>query len=76
MPRWPRDDGWSGVTIGWTVAATLLGGILVWGGIGYLIDRLVGVEGPFVVLGVILGAAGGTYVVYLRYGRSDGKGDG
>jgi F0F1-type ATP synthase assembly protein I len=76
MPRSNSSDGWSGVGIGWSITATLLGGILVWGGIGFLVDRLVGWEGPFVVLGALLGAGGGIYVVYLRYGRGNDGGDG
>jgi hypothetical protein len=26
----------------------------------------------FLAIGVILGAAGGTYIVYLRYGKGEG----
>jgi F0F1-type ATP synthase assembly protein I len=68
------NDGWSGVGVGWGIAATMLGGILVWGGVGYLIDRLVGTSGVFVVPGMLLGAGGATYIVYLRHGRGD-RGD-
>jgi F0F1-type ATP synthase assembly protein I len=60
---------------GWTIASTLLGGILVWGGIGYLVDRLVGTESVFTVIGFLLGAIGGIYVVYLRYGKEGRGGD-
>lgn len=58
--------------VGWAVTATLIAGILVWGGIGALVDRLVGTDNIFVALGVVLGAASGVYLVYLRYGRGDG----
>ena len=61
--------------LGWTITATLVGGIFACGGIGYLVDRLVGTEHVFTAIGFVLGAAGGIYAVYLRYGRGDG-GDG
>jgi F0F1-type ATP synthase assembly protein I len=54
---------------GMTIASTMLAGMLVWGGLGYLLDRLVWSERVFTALGIILGAAGGGYIVYLRYGR-------
>jgi F0F1-type ATP synthase assembly protein I len=70
-----RGDAWSGVGIGWSVTATMIAGILVWGGLGYLLDRLVGTTHVFVTIGVILGAGCGVYLVYLRYGRGDGGGN-
>lgn len=56
---------------GWAITATLIAGILTWGGIGYLIDRLAGTDRVFVALGFVVGAAGGIYLVHLRWGRSD-----
>jgi len=67
-----RGDAWSGMGIGWSITATMIAGILVWGGFGYLVDRLVGTTNVFLALGVILGAGGGVYLVYLRYGRGEG----
>jgi len=57
---------------GWGVTATMIGGILAWGGVGYLVDRLAGTQRVFAAIGIVLGAAGGVYLVYLRYGRGDG----
>ena len=54
---------------GWAVTSTLVAGITVWGGIGYLVDRLVGTDQVFIAFGIVLGAAGGIYIVYLRYGK-------
>jgi F0F1-type ATP synthase assembly protein I len=68
-------DAWAGVGIGWGITATMIAGIVVWGGLGYLIDRLAGTSRVFFAIGIILGAVAGTYIVYLRYGRGqDGKG--
>ena len=64
-----RDGAWAGLGTGWTITSTLLAGIAVWGGVGYLVDRLAGTSGVFVAVGILLGAAGGIYIVYLRYGK-------
>jgi F0F1-type ATP synthase assembly protein I len=66
-----RGTGWSGVATGWAITSTMLAGMLVWGGIGYLADRLIWSSRAFTAIGVVLGAACGTYLVYLRYGRDD-----
>lgn len=39
------------------------------GGIGYLLDSLFGIHKVFLPIGIVLGGAGGVYIVYLRYGR-------
>ena len=59
---------------GWGISATMLAGVLFWGGVGFFVDRWVGSRPVFFVLGMIGGAAGATYIVYLRYGRGDGGG--
>lgn len=67
-------DSWGGMSTGVTISATMLSGILVWGAIGYLIDRLAGTDRIFTGMGMIVGAAAATYLVYLRYGREPGGG--
>jgi F0F1-type ATP synthase assembly protein I len=71
-----RDDAWSGMGTGWAISATLLGGMLAWGGVGYLIDRLLGTVHVFTAIGFVLGGIGAIYVVYLKYGGGDGGDDG
>jgi ATP synthase protein I len=66
-----RNNGWSGMGTGFTIASTLLAGMLVWGGLGYLLDRLLWEPKVLTGLGIIVGAAAGGYIVYLRYGRSE-----
>jgi ATP synthase protein I len=44
-------------------------GIAVWGGVGFLVDRLVWSRLVFTGIGIVLGAAAGIYIVYLRHGR-------
>src|ERR671918_1592893 len=70
MPPPGRSD-WSGFGTGWAATGTLLAGILTWGGIGWVIDRLANTGRLFLAIGLLVGAAGGIYLVYLRYGRDD-----
>ena len=64
-----RDDPWAGMGTGWSVTSTLIGGIVVCAGIGYLVDRLIGTGRVFTALGILIGAAVGTYLVYLKWGK-------
>lgn len=57
---------------GWAIVATLIAGILVWGGAGLLLDRVLGSRSVFTAIGIIAGAGLSIYLVYLRYGRGDG----
>ncbi|MDP9431724.1 MAG: AtpZ/AtpI family protein [Actinomycetota bacterium] len=53
----------------WAALSYILSGVLFWGGAGWLVDRWLGTT--FVVaIGLIVGAAAGVYLVYLRYGQS------
>jgi F0F1-type ATP synthase assembly protein I len=70
-----RGSAYEGLGTAWSITATLLAGLVVWGGIGYLVDRWLGTGRLFVAIGLILGAAGGIYLVYVRYGREDRDGD-
>jgi ATP synthase protein I len=58
--------------VAWAVMGTLIAGILAWGGLGLLADYLLGFRWLFLPIGMVLGAGGGIYLVYLRYGR-DGE---
>ena len=60
---------WAGARDGWIVTATMLSALIVWGGIGFLIDWLAGTPKVFTAIGIILGAVLGTYLIYLRYGK-------
>ncbi|HYF11754.1 MAG TPA: AtpZ/AtpI family protein [Actinomycetota bacterium] len=66
-----RGDAWSGMGAAWTVTGTLLAGIVVWGGLGYLIDRWVGLEWLFLPIGMLVGISASIYVVYVRFGRDE-----
>ena len=52
----------------WDVLGTLLGGIVAWGGIGWLVDLWLGTD--FVkAIGIIVGVSTAIYLVVVRYGR-------
>lgn len=52
----------------WAVVSYLLGGVILYGGLGWLVDRWLGTRG-FVAVGIVGGAAAGIALVWLRYGR-------
>ena len=64
-----KSEAWSGMGIGWAITSTLVAGIAFVGGVGYLLDRLLDTGSGFTALGIVLGAATGIYIVYLRYGK-------
>jgi F0F1-type ATP synthase assembly protein I len=57
----------SGADIGWGITGTLLSGILVWGGVGVLLDRWLETR-VFALVGVILGLGVAIYLVVVKYG--------
>jgi F0F1-type ATP synthase assembly protein I len=69
----PRDS-WQGMSTGWAITGTMVGGIAAWGGIGFLADRLIGTEHVCTGIGFVVGALGAGYIVWLRYGRGAGDG--
>ena len=53
----------------WSAIATLVGGPLTWGGIGWLLDGWMDTERVFTAGGVVVGFITSIYIVYVRYGR-------
>ena len=53
----------------YAIISYLLAGVILYGGIGWLLDWWLGTRG-FVAVGIVLGAAAGVWVVWLRYSRS------
>ena len=56
--------------MGWSVTGTLLSGMAVWGGVGWLLDRWLDIR-LFAPIGIILGMAVAIYVVVVKYGAAD-----
>jgi ATP synthase protein I len=58
-----------GANAGWSALGTLLGGILAWGGIGYVLDRWLDIPRHLgLLVGMIVGIVGALYVVMKRFG--------
>ncbi len=64
-PKPPRDTSGDG----WRVMSYLIGGILVYGGLGFGLDRLLGSE-FLLPTGIILGAGLTILMLIFRYGRT------
>lgn len=56
--------------LAWSIVSYLLSGLLVWGGIGWLVDLWLGKDGVFLPIGLLLGMAGAMYLVVVRINRS------
>ncbi|MCO1658148.1 AtpZ/AtpI family protein [Pseudonocardia humida] len=53
----------------WTALSYLLSGFLLFGGIGWGLDRLSG-TGAFTLIGLLVGGAASLYLIYIRYVKS------
>ena len=60
----------SGADTGWAVTGTLISGMAVWGGAGWLLDRWWDIT-VFFPVGIIFGMAVAIYLVVKRYGAAD-----
>ena len=52
---------------GWRVLSYLIGGVAVYGGIGFLLDRLFGTQ-FLLPVGIVLGAGLTVLLLHFRYG--------
>ncbi|TDD61412.1 hypothetical protein E1263_07850 [Kribbella antibiotica] len=52
---------------GWRVLSYLIGGVLIYGGIGFGLDRLFGTQ-FLVLVGIVLGAGLTILLLHYRYG--------
>ncbi|MBY5163364.1 AtpZ/AtpI family protein [Salsipaludibacter albus] len=58
--RHDRDSGWA-------LTAEFLSAILVWAGIGWLLDRWLDTGPWLLVAGIVLGVVLGFYLLYMRH---------
>ena len=56
-----------GSNTAWSIIGTLFAGMIAWGLIGWVIDRLAGTR-LFTPFGVLVGLAGALYLIVRRYG--------
>ncbi|MCM4076825.1 hypothetical protein [Paractinoplanes hotanensis] len=57
-----------GADAGWTAVGYLLGGMTVWGGIGWLVDSWLDLPRFGLLIGLIGGGAAGVYLIVKRLG--------
>lgn len=72
VPSHSSRSFWHGLGDAWTALSYLIGGIVVWGGIGFGLDRLLPTAPILTVVGVLIGNAAGIYLVYLRWPIEEG----
>ncbi len=56
--------------MGWSITGTMLSGIIVWGGVGWLLDRWLETR-IFILVGTILGLTVAIYLIVVKYGAVD-----
>jgi ATP synthase protein I len=69
-PESPKDDASDPLNSGSGIVAIayLITGIVVWGGVGWLIDSWLGTKGIAAGIGAVVGAAAGVYLIVRRLG--------
>lgn len=70
----PQKPPLSGVNDGWNALSYLISGVVVWGGVGWLLDAWLDTR-AFAGLGIVLGAGAGIAMVWLRYSAADPEHD-
>jgi ATP synthase protein I len=71
LPPRPAQDGpGAGSGAGWTAVSYLLGGMAVYGGIGWAIGHWVWHSALFFPLGMVVGLALATVLIIISFGRS------
>jgi F0F1-type ATP synthase assembly protein I len=63
-----NDEAGSGAGKGWTALSYLISGMAVWGFVGWLVDRWLHTGGVATGIGIVIGMAGGVYLVARRMG--------
>lgn len=72
-----RRRTWRAVDEGTSMSVRLIGGILTWAGIGWLLDQWLGTDPWLFAAGAVIGNAGGLYLMWLHSGRgADGPQEG
>ena len=66
-PARPAAPRGSGAETGYAVIGTMISGMAVWGGAGWLLDRWLDTR-VFLPVGIILGISAAIYLVVKRYG--------
>ncbi|MCP2166936.1 AtpZ/AtpI family protein [Goodfellowiella coeruleoviolacea] len=65
----PDKERHLGEADGWSIVSTLVAGPVVWGAVGYLIDKATD-SSLWTPIGLAVGFVAGFYIVYVRHVRS------
>jgi F0F1-type ATP synthase assembly protein I len=71
MPQSSEDESSesrAGEADAWNAVSLILSGMIVWGGVGWLLSEWLDNRLPL-ALGLVVGTGAGTALVWLRYGR-------
>lgn len=61
----------AGEHVAHSAIGSLVGGVVVWGAVGLLLDRWLGTGRVLTAVGVVVGSLVGFLIVYLRFGRDE-----
>ncbi|HEX6074754.1 MAG TPA: AtpZ/AtpI family protein [Micromonosporaceae bacterium] len=65
-----QGDPTPGAGQAWAALGYLISGMAVWGFAGWLVDRWLGSDGIVTAVGIMVGVAGGIYLIMKRMGPS------
>lgn len=63
-----RSDDRGTADAAWSAMSSLIAGMLIYGGLGWLVGHWLGNEAPFVAGGILIGIALALYSVFARLG--------
>ena len=63
-----RPGSTGGADMGWTAVGYLLGGMAVWGFVGWLVDQWLEWDGVATGIGVVVGMFGAIYLIVRKLG--------
>ncbi|MGH3241987.1 AtpZ/AtpI family protein [Actinomadura sp. KC06] len=66
--RRPEDGQREFADAAWSVPSYLLSGMIIWGGLGWLLAEWTG-QNWLTAVGVVIGVGLAVYLVYVKYGR-------
>jgi F0F1-type ATP synthase assembly protein I len=67
------DDHRATSDLAWRSVSTLMAGILLYGGIGWLIGKWLGHQSAFMAAGAVLGIVLALYLTYVRVSALDAR---
>ncbi|TDC63265.1 hypothetical protein E1200_22935 [Actinomadura sp. GC306] len=66
--RRPEDGQREFADVAWSVPSYLLSGMIIWGGLGWLLAGVTG-QSWLIPIGLVIGVGLATYLIYLQLGR-------